>query len=100
MAKRCNKAGCARALGILSAFVAVPALLSACSESRDDWYDKTAAASEERTEKIESLKAQGFGAAAAAKEVDYQASIKATERGEGVPPLEGADLSRAIQHTQ
>ncbi len=71
-----------------------------CSESRNDWYDKTAEATDERRDKINALEKQGFDTVAASREVDLQGYIKATERGEGVPPLEGSELKSALDQPQ
>ena len=67
-----------------------------CSEPRESWYDKTSQANDQRSEKIKSLQAQGFDTIAASREADLQSAIKATERGEGVPPLEGSELKSAL----
>lgn len=94
------KAGCAqtgKCGGALPLVLACLALgCTSCSESRHDWYDKTAEASDDRTQKIKALEKQGLDRVSATREVDLQGYIKATERGEGVPPLEGAALDNAL----
>ena len=70
--------------------------VSGCSEPRENWYDPSKAATEERTEKIKMLQGQGLEEIPAARETDLQSAIKETERGKGVPALEGSDLQDAL----
>ncbi|MFH0908159.1 MAG: hypothetical protein V1929_05300 [bacterium] len=81
--------------------VAVAVLcFTACSERKMSWYDESKGYDQQRQERIDTLVGQGAALTSAAREADLESAIRNTERGPGVPPLEGADLQNALRASQ
>ena len=73
-------------------------LLSGCGQQNStSWYDESKTYDQMRQERIDTLVGQGMATTQAEREVDIEASIRLTERGTGVKPLEGSELNNTIR---
>ena len=74
--------------------------LAACSDGNESWYDESKGYDQQRKDRVDAYIGQGMAETQALREVDLESAIRMTERGVGVPPLEGSDLKNALRQDE